>query len=203
MAKPSTTDVKNDQISDFVDRSAKNDQLEQIFSHFSKLSDSVFQVLIVSTAPTISATPSQNNEKINHLTDIMQSLALSVRTLQENVGIPLFISQPRAKPANTSSKSHILTDYQGGRTNNNRPEGANRCMYCWKTDHYLKRHFQVFRDDPNSNLIHQEDKRKVCLEPYLPCVRPIYIRREKPSREFVADAENYGTRLYHLSMFQP
>lgn len=44
MAELGTTDTRNDQISDLVDRHAKNDQLGNPFSGPSKLSDSVFQV---------------------------------------------------------------------------------------------------------------------------------------------------------------
>ena len=81
MAELGTTDTRNDQISDLVDRHAKNDQLDNLFSGPCKLLDSVFQVPIVSTTPLISATSSQNDKKINHLTDMMQSLAFSVCTL--------------------------------------------------------------------------------------------------------------------------
>ena len=122
MAELGTTDVKNDRMSNLVDRYAKNDQLEYPFSGSSKLSDSVFQVPIVSTALTISATLFQNNQKIDHLTDRMQSRALSVCTLEGNAGIPLIISQLRWKPANTSSESCIRTDYQRASANKNRPE---------------------------------------------------------------------------------
>ncbi len=54
---------------------------------------------------------------------------------------------------------------------------------------FLKRHFQVFQDDLNSNRIHLGDEGKVCLGPYKPGVRPVYMRREKPGRKSVADAE--------------
>ncbi len=83
-------------MSDLVDRSAKKNQLQYPFSGFFTLSNSVFQVPIVPTAPIISATPSQNNKKIDHLTDMMQSLALLVRTLQGNTGTPTIVSVPRA-----------------------------------------------------------------------------------------------------------
>ncbi len=69
-------------------------------------------------------------------------------------------------------------------------------MYCWETDHYFKRHCQVFQDDLNSNRIHLRDEGKVCLGPYLPGVRPVYMRQEKPGRESVADAE----KLRYLSL---
>ena len=111
MAELGNTDTRNDRISDLVDRHAKNDQLDNPFSGPSKLSDFVFQVPIVSTAPLISATPSQNDKKIDHLTDMLQSLAFSVCTLQDNTGSPAIVTQPRAQPANTSSESRMRTDY--------------------------------------------------------------------------------------------
>ncbi len=144
MAELGTTNIKIDRISDLVDRSAKNHQLKCLFFYSSKLSDSVFQVPIVSMALTISATLFQNDKKIDYLTDIIQSLASSVRTLQGNTGIPPIISQPRSQLTNISSESRIRTDYQRATFNKNRPEGANKCMYCWETDHHLKRHCQVF-----------------------------------------------------------
>lgn len=62
-------------------------------------------------------------------------------------------------------------------------------MYCWERDHYLIWYCQVFQDDLNSNRIHLGNQGKVCLESYKPGVRPVYIRREKPGRESVADAK--------------
>ncbi len=61
---------------------------------------------------------------------MMQSLALPVCTLQGNAGILPISSQPRAQPANTSSESHMRTDYQGASANKNRPDRANKYMYC-------------------------------------------------------------------------
>ncbi len=60
----------------------------------------------------------------------MQSLAISVRTLQSDAGISPIISQPRVQPANTSSESLMHTDYQRTSANKNRPEEANKCLYC-------------------------------------------------------------------------
>ena len=48
------------------------------------------------TAPLISVIPSQNDKKIDHLIDMMQSLALSVRILQDNAGNSPIVSQLRA-----------------------------------------------------------------------------------------------------------
>ncbi len=61
---------------------------------------------------------------------MMQSLALPVCTVQGNAGILPIISQPRAQPANPSSESHMHTDYQEANANKNRPDVANKYMYC-------------------------------------------------------------------------
>ena len=139
MAELGNTDTRNDRISDLVDRHAKNDQLDNPFSGPSKLSDSVFQVPIVSMAPLVSATPTPNYKKIDRLTDMMQILVFSVDTLQGNAGSPPIFSQPRAQSANTSSESRMRIDYRGDGANRTRPEEATKYIYCWKTDHYLLR----------------------------------------------------------------
>lgn len=83
----------------------------------------------------------------------------------------------------------MRTDYQGAGSSKNWLAGVNKCMYYWETDHYLKRYCQVFQDNLGSNRINLGDEEKVCLGLYLPGVRPVYIRREKSSRESVTDAE--------------
>ena len=92
MAELGTIDNKNDHISDLVDWHAKNNQLKHPFSGLSKLSNLVFQVPIVSTAPLISAFLSQSEKKIDYLTDIMQSLALLIRILKGNSGVLFIVS---------------------------------------------------------------------------------------------------------------
>ncbi|MCJ1342946.1 hypothetical protein MMC31_001135, partial [Peltigera leucophlebia] len=87
MVELGTTDIKNDSMSDLVDRSAKKTQLDHPFSGPSTLSNYVLQVPIVPTAPLITAPPSQNDKKIDILTDMMRSLALSVRTLQGSTNV--------------------------------------------------------------------------------------------------------------------
>lgn len=81
MAELGITDNTNDHISDLVDWQAKNNQLEYPFSSPSKFSDFIFQVLVVSVPTLIPASLSQNEKKIDHFTDMMQSLTLSIRTL--------------------------------------------------------------------------------------------------------------------------
>ena len=129
MVELGTTDTKNGRISDLVDRYSKNDELDNPLSGPSKLSDFLFQASIVSTAPFILATPSQNDQKIDHFTDMMQSLTFSVRTLQGNADSSAIIFQPRAQTANTSSESRIRTDYRGDGANKTLPEGDTKCMY--------------------------------------------------------------------------
>lgn len=86
-----TTNIKNDGMSDLVDKSAKKSHLKQPFSGPSALSDSVFQVPVIPSAPVVTTTPSQNDKKIEDLTDMMRTLALSIRTLQASAGATLTI----------------------------------------------------------------------------------------------------------------
>lgn len=91
MVELAPTDIKNDRMSDLVDKSAKRAGLEQPFSGPSTLSDSVFQAPVIPPVPLISAAPSQTDKRIDDLTDMMRSLALSVRTLQGNTGATLTV----------------------------------------------------------------------------------------------------------------
>ena len=69
--------------------------------------------------------------------------------------------------------------------------------YCWAQDHYLKKHCFGFQEDLNTTRIHLGDDRKVCVGPYMPGARPVFMRKEKPGRESVADVEKlrYPTLL--------
>ena len=100
-------------MSDLVERSAKKTQLGHPFSGPPTLLDSVFQVPIIPTAPLVASTPSQNDKKINNLTDMIRSLALSVRTLQRDIGTSSTIAQPGPKPPKLSSELYMRTGYQG------------------------------------------------------------------------------------------
>lgn len=72
-------------------------------------------------------------------------------------------------------------------------------MYYWETNYYLKRHCQVFQNNLNLNQINLEDKDKVCLGSYLPGVRLVYMRQDKPSWKSVADAK----KLWYLTLPLP
>ena len=126
----------------------------------------VFQVFLIPTAPLVALTPSQNDKKIDNLTDMIRTLALLVCTLQGDIGTSSTVAQPGTQPPKLSSKSRIRTGYQKAGPIKNWSEDANKCIYCWSTDHSLKRHCQVFQDDLNSNRIHLGDKDRVCLGPY-------------------------------------
>ena len=118
----------------------------------------------------------------------MKGLALSVWTLQNNTGSsPNENIRPRLPPTtlvNTSQPSN-----SDPTSHSDWPEGVTKCSYCWAPDHYLKRHCQAFQDDLNSSRIHMGDNRKVCLGPYTPGARHVFMRQGKPGRESVADAE--------------
>lgn len=189
MVELDTTDIKNDRMSDLVNRSAKKTQLDHPFFGPSTLSDSVFQVPIVLAAPLITTPPFQNDKKIDNLTDEIRSLALSIRTLQGSTNAPLVTSQSELQPTHIPSESRMRTNYRETGPGKSWPEGVNRCMYYWQTDYYLKRHCQVFQDNPNFSRIHLGDKGRVYLGAYLSGARPVFMRREKPGRKSVADAE--------------
>ncbi len=102
------------------------------------------------------------NRKIDHLTEMMKGLALSVRTLQNNTGLPATENVRHQLPP-TISTNPLQANNPGASSQSEWPEGVNRCSYCWAPDHYLKRHCQAFQDDLNSNRINLGDNRKVCL----------------------------------------
>ncbi len=67
--------------------------------------------------------------------------------------------------------------------------GVNKCLYCWEADHYLKQYCQAFHDELNSRQIHLNEVKTVCLGTYLLGTRPVFMRRKKPGRDSVANAE--------------
>ena len=128
------------------------------------------------------------DRKIDHLTEMMKGLALSVRTLHNNTGLPA-TENIRSRLPPTISTNHPQSNNPDPSSQSDWPEGVTRCSYCWAPDHYLKRYCQAFQDDLNSNRIHLGDNRKVCLGPYTPGARHVFMRQGKSGRESVADAE--------------
>lgn len=184
------TDKRSDQIEDLVDKCEKKTRISSAINYSTPLPDSAFQPPVATSIPIIysgAADPRPVDKKIDQLTEMMQGLALSVRTLQSRAGISGGNSRP-ATALVTSGSSHPsgLALFQ----RLDWPEGVTKCSYCWAPDHYLKRHCSVFQEDLNSNRIHLGDDRKVCVGPYTPGARPIFMRREKPGRESVTDAKS-------------
>ncbi|MCJ1348353.1 hypothetical protein MMC31_006584 [Peltigera leucophlebia] len=117
----------------------------------------------------------------------MKGLALFVRTLQNDSVHLAGNSRPQPPPALSSGLPQ--PNLSGPTLQSGWPGGVNKCSYCWASDHYLKRNCKVFQEDLNTNRIHLSDDRKVCLGAYTPGARPVFMRRERPGRESVADAE--------------
>ena len=77
------------------------------------------------------------------------------------------------------------------------PEGVIKCSYFWTLDHYLKWHYQAFHDNLNSIWIHIGDNLNVCLGPYIPGAKLVFMRQEKSSCESIFNIE----KLRYLSLF--
>ncbi len=116
----------------------------------------------------------------------MKGLAFSVRTLQKNTGP--FVENNRPRPLNTALFNYFQPSVPGLSLKFDWPEEVIKYSYCWAPDHYLKRHCQVFQEDPNSNRIHLFDNRKVCLGPYTPGAQHDFMKQRRSGRESVADA---------------
>ena len=87
---------------------------------------------------------------------MMKGLALSVRTLQNNIG-PSAAENNRPRPPSAASSNLSQPCIPGPPFQSDWPKGVTRCLYCWTSDHYLKRYCQVFPEDLNSNRIHIGD----------------------------------------------
>ena len=128
------------------------------------------------------------DKKIDHLTEMMKDLALSVCTLQNNIS-PSTTKNIQSQPPPISSTNLLQPNNSAFSSQSDWPEGVTKCSYCCAPDHYLKRHCQVFQDDLNSNQIHMKDNQKICLEPYTPGARHVFIRQRKPGPESIANAK--------------
>ncbi|MCJ1343493.1 hypothetical protein MMC31_001687 [Peltigera leucophlebia] len=61
-------------------------------------------------------------------------------------------------------------------------------------EYFLKRNCPAFQEDLNSNHIHLNEDKKVYLGIYLPRIRPVFMRREKPGQELMANAKKLQYR---------
>ena len=120
------------------------------------------------------------------MTEMMKGLALSIRILQSVVGTSG--GNPGLATALVTSGPALLSGSAPSQKYH-WPDGVTKCSYYWAQDHYLKRNCSAFQEDLNSNRIHMRDDRKVCIRLYTPGARNIFMRKVKPSRDSVADAE--------------
>lgn len=91
------------------------------------------------------------DKKIDHLTEMMKGLALSVQILENTPGLFAENNWSRLLATKSPNLSQLMPSpsLQSGWH-----EEVTRCSYYWAPNHYLKRHCQVFQDDLNSNRIH-------------------------------------------------
>lgn len=107
-----TINIKSNKMSDMINKSAKKNYFNQLFSGFSTFSNSIFQILIILFALIVITTFSQNEKKIDNLINIMQTLVLSIYTLQNNNNVTLTILQLKHLSTNAPFKLCIQTNFQ-------------------------------------------------------------------------------------------
>ena len=178
------SDEKNSQVSDLVDRCDEEALISSPPSISAPLPDSTFRPPVAASGAN-SVTKS-DDKSVKQLTEMMQSLALSVRTIQTHLGQ----AQAGVSQSSLPNPSYQLANNPVRRsTGSSFPAGVDKCLYCWSQEHFLKRDCPAFQEDLNSSRIHLNEDKKVCLGTYLPGIRPVFMRREKPGRDCVADSE--------------
>lgn len=120
--------------------------------------------------------------------EMMKGLTPLVRTLQNNTGL-LITENIRFRLPFSISTNSLQSNNLGPSSQLNWPKKVTRCSYCWVSDHNLKLHCQIFRNDLNSNQIHIRYNRKVYLGLYTQRTRHISMKQGKPGRELVVDAK--------------
>ena len=176
------SDEKNSQVSDLVDRCDQEALISSPPNAFAPLPASTFRPPVAASGAN-SVTKSED-KSVKQLTEMMQSLALSVRTIQTHLGQ----AQAGVSQSSLPNPSYQLANNPVRRlTGSSFPAGVDKCLYCWSQEHFLKRDCPAFQEDLNSSRIHLNEDKKVCLGTYLPGIRPVFMRREKPGRDCVAD----------------
>lgn len=119
---------------------------------------------------------------------MIKGLVLLVWTLENHTGL--------SATENVQSQLFFTTSTNFLQTNNPGPSSQldwlkkiTKCLYCWAPNSYLKQYCQVFEDNLNLNCIYLGDNKKVCLGPYTPRAKHVFIKQGKPGRELVANAE--------------
>lgn len=177
-------DEKNSQVSDLMDRCDEEVLISSPPNASAPLPNSTFKPSVA--APGANLVTKSEDKNVKKLTEMMQSLALSVRTIQTHLSqAPVAVGQsslPNPPYQVANNPVRLLTG-------SSFPAGVDKCLYCWSQAHFLKRDCSAFQEDLNSNRIHLNEDKKVCLGTYLPGIRPVFMRQEKPGRNCVADAE--------------
>ncbi len=102
----------NKRISDLVDKSSSNERVSSLSDIVLPLPESAFQCPVTSVGMLFSGIfTRKSDEKIDNLTDIMQSLALSVHTLWTNakIGAQVYLQLPILVYQRTTDKILIVT----------------------------------------------------------------------------------------------
>ena len=143
------SDKNNSQVSNLVDRCDKKAFLSSPPNSFVLFPTSTFKPLIIVLSSDFVARSEDKNVK--QLTEMMQSLAFLVRTLQLHLGQALIgVGQPAlsnqtfqiaSNPRNCSISLTFLV-------------GVDKYLYYWFQAHFLKRNCPAFQKDLNSNRIH-------------------------------------------------
>ncbi len=178
------SDKKNNQVSNLVDRCDEEALISSPPNPSAPLPASTFKPSIA--VPSSNLVTRSEDTNVKQLTEMMQSLAISVRTIQTylsqtQVGAAQSSAHIPQYPSNTGSTKPLSSPGFG--------TGINKCLYCWSREHYLKCDCPAFQENLNNNRIHLNEDKKVCLKTYLPSIQLVYIWQEKSGRDCVADAE--------------
>lgn len=178
------SDEKNSQASDLVDRYDEEAFISSPPNAFAPLPDSTFKPPVTASSTDSATKPEDKNVK--QLTKMMQSLALSVSSIQTHLGqAEIVVGQPSLP----NPPFQLANNPARRPTGSSFPAGVDKCLYCGSQEHFLKRDCPVFQEDLNCNRINLNEDKKGCLGTYLPGIRPVFIRREKSGRDCVADAD--------------
>lgn len=135
---------KSDKIEDLVNKCEIKTRISSTASYSAPLPVSAFQPPIATLIPIIyfgTADSWPVDSKIDQLTKMIQSLTLSIRTLESKAGISEGNSRiATALIAPSSSQPSKPSAIQ----RSDWPERVTKYFYYWTLDHYLKRHYSVF-----------------------------------------------------------
>ena len=120
------SDENNSQVNDLVDRCDEEAFISSPPNSSAPLPASTFKPPIA--ALSSSFVTKSKDKNVKQLTEMMQSLALSVRTFQSHLGqAQIGISQPAL-----SNQTFQIASNPGNRSiSSTFPVGVDKCLYCW------------------------------------------------------------------------